>query len=175
MDIAMFALPFAFIFSVVSLFILRDILDHKVKKAIAISVAAISLCCIVIRFFGIKLNPEIELYLGLIMTAIALTNLIVIINEKLIGTVLTVAVILVFGFFYGIYSPVIKDASVENVEYTCTYPKLTGIGETRANYYEKVAFIFVKSQPTFVENYGIYLGGWEDVLDREPYEVYYYD
>ena len=171
----MFGLIVALIFSILSLIILDKKLDVKSKKVIAFSVITISVCCIGIRFFGIKLNPMIELYLGIILTVISLFNLFRIINEKKINTVFAIITIIAFGYYMFFASEAIKNVTVENVEYTCTYPKLTGMGETRASYYKKIAFVFVKSQPSFVENYGIYMGWWDNLLDHEPYEVYYYD
>ena len=67
----------------------------------------------------------------------------------------------------------VKYKTCNEKNYVGIYENITGIGETVVTYYEVKMLIFMSSEYSFTENYGILLCGSDEIFDNEPYKIEY--
>ncbi len=127
---------------------------------------------ILVGCLGIDIHPKVTLIICWAVLFLTSYNLFVIIDNRKFSITLDIVVALVLIVYSMLFAPFIKETTVDDTKYVCTYSKISGIDETYVYYYKKHG-IFINSNPEMIANYGYYLGDLESILDREPYEIYY--
>lgn len=145
----------------------------KARALFCLSVGAFCFAAfdIILFFAKLRLVPVVDYAIMLvILVALLVTAFITLAKYRVIVAIVAVSIALVFCVL-TVFGEFFVNKTVDNVEYIGIGSKLTGVTETVVAYHQRTGGFFIASEPTFYENYGIFLGGYKDIANAEPLEV----
>lgn len=167
---------FYLVFLVLNALLLIGLIKQKKKIPIILgSIAEIALLCLlVLRVINISLTPTALLIVYIAVPLLCVFEIFVLLYKKrkilfIVSSVICVLYIAAVSFLYLAY----KQRTVDSTDYMAVYSKFTGITETKVDYHYMYNGLFMNSNVSFTENYGVLLCGYEDIFNYEPYSVDY--
>ncbi len=168
---------FYLVFLVLNAILLIGLIKQKKKiPAILGSIVEIALLCLlVLRIINISLTPAALLIVHIAVPVLCVFEIFVLLYKtkklfilSIVSSVICVFYILAVVVFYPEYT----QRTVDSIDYMAVYSKMD-LGEVKVYYHYMYNGLFMNSNVTFTENYGILLCGPDEILDHEPYSVSY--
>ncbi|MDD6095078.1 MAG: hypothetical protein PUC29_04985 [Clostridia bacterium] len=162
------------VFFILSAVLLFGLIKKKKKifAVIGVCTEVALLCLIILGLLGISLTPLAFLILNIAVALWCLIEMYILFFKSAKITVIVASALCVLFIAATVfYYPAFLKRTVDGTDYMAVYSKWTGISETKVSYHHMYNSLFMSSDASYTENYGILFCGWEDVFNYEPYSV----
>lgn len=163
--------PAFYVYFVLNAALIFASIKNKKKKPAVIG-TCIEIALLFLIVFRVISIPSVYYTVNIAAALWCLTEMYILFFKSAKITVIVASVLCVLFIAATVfYYPAYLKRTVDGTDYMAVYSKWTGVSETKVSYHHMYNSLFMTSDASYTENYGILFCGWEDVFNYEPYSV----